>query len=351
MPCAGDYQVKQQRPVRAAQISATGKLIRTASALLMASLLSYGGYRWWNSARTWVKTDNAYVAAHIHTVSARVAGTVNEVLVAENQEVTAGAVLARLDCTDFEVKRQQALAQVAQSKAQSQRADAQIAQSRAEILREQAGATKANQDWERAKTLYRGTSGAISKQEFDQAKSESDAADARLQAARSALGSATALATAAQAEEQVAQANLQDAELQLSYTEITAPAPGRIGKKNVETGNRVQPGQALLALVQPDVWVTANFKETQLGRLRPGQTVYVEVDAIPGRVLKGKVDSLSPASGAQFALLPPDNATGNFTKIVQRVSVKIVLDRQTLAGCEDRIVPGMSAFVEVKVRE
>jgi membrane fusion protein (multidrug efflux system) len=347
----GNSEFKGARPDRVAQISVTGKLIRAASTLLAAALVIYAGYRWWTSALTWVKTDNAFVAAHIHTVSARVAGTVKEVLVEENQAVASGAVLARLDRSDFEVKRQQALAQVAQAKAQSQRAEAQISQARADIAREQAGATKASQDLQRAQTLYQGATGAISKQEFDQAKSESDAADARLQAARSALASATAQAGAAQAEEQVAQANLQDAELQLSYTEITAPAAGRIGKKNLETGNRVQPGQALLALVQPDVWVTANFKETQLARLKPGQFVYVEVDALPARVLKGKVDSLSPASGAQFALLPPDNATGNFTKIVQRVPVKIVLDPQTLSGCEDRIVPGMSAVVEVKVRE
>jgi membrane fusion protein, multidrug efflux system len=334
-----------------ARIPVTGALLRVCAALAAAVFAIYAGYRWWTSDRTWVKTDNAYVAAHIHTVSARVAGSVKEVLVDENQEVALGSVLARLDPSDFEVKKQQALAQVAQAKAQSQRAEAQISQARAEIAREQAGATKASQDFQRAQSLYQGISGAISKQEFDQAKSELDAAEARLEATRSVLGSASALAVAAQAQEEVAQANLHDAELQLSYTEITAPAAGRIGKKNLETGNRVQPGQALVALVQPDVWVTANFKETQLARLKPGQLVYVEVDALPGRMLKGKVDSLSPASGAQFALLPPDNATGNFTKIVQRVPVKIVLDAQSVAGCEDRIVPGLSAVVEVKVRE
>ncbi len=134
-------------------------------------------------------------------------------------------------------------------------------------------------------------------------------------------------------------------------TEIVAPAAGRIGKKNLETGNRVMPGQALLALVQPDVWVAANFKETQLDHVRPAQLVRLRVDAFPGRVFAGRVDSLSPASGAQFALLPPDNATGNFTKIVQRVPVKVVLDGQRASDCEGRLVPGMSAIVEIRIRE
>jgi membrane fusion protein, multidrug efflux system len=113
----------------------------------------------------------------------------------------------------------------------------------------------------------------------------------------------------------------------------------------------VQPGQALLALVQPDVWVVANFKETQLAHLKVGQPVRLHVDAFPDRVFSGRVESLAPASGAQFALLPPDNATGNFTKIVQRVPVRIVLDRQSTGDCEGRIVPGMSTVVEVKIRE
>jgi membrane fusion protein (multidrug efflux system) len=149
----------------------------------------------------------------------------------------------------------------------------------------------------------------------------------------------------------VARANLEDAKLQLSYTEIVAPVSGQIGKKNLEVGNRVQPGQGLLALVQPDVWVTANFKETQLARLKAGQNVRVTIDSIPGRTFAGRVDSLSPASGAQFALLPPDNATGNFTKIVQRIPVKIVLEQKSVSGCENQIAAGMSAVVKVKARE
>jgi membrane fusion protein (multidrug efflux system) len=284
-------------------------------------------------------------------VSTRVSGTVTDVLVEENQTVTAGTLLARLDPRDFEVRRQQALAQVAQAHAQARQAEAQISQTRAQIAREQARATKAKGDLHRADSLYHGASGAISKQELESAQAESDAAQAALQGAQSALDAAKASALAAQAQQNVAQANLEDAELQLSYTELIAPAAGRIGKKNLETGNRVQPGQALLALVQPEIWVTANFKETQLAHLRAGQKVAVVVDAFPGRSFSGKVESLSPASGAQFALLPPDNATGNFTKIVQRVPVKIILDQNSLGDCGDRIAPGMSSTVKVNVSD
>jgi len=326
---------------------------RAALALLGAAVtttVAWSGYRWWDYARTWVRTDNAYVAAHIHQVSSRVAGTISEVLVEENQVVAIGQVLARLDPRDFEIRRQQALAQLAQARAQLQQAQARIAQTRSEVTREQAQSTKAQQDLERAKALSQHGNEAISRQEFDAEKAASDVAQAALAAAKSALQSAEAAAGAAEAQEKVAGANLKDAELQLSYTEILAPAEGRIGKKNLETGNRVQPGQALLALVQPDVWVVANFKETQLAPVKPGQPVRLRLDAYPGRVFAGRVDSVSPASGAQFALLPPDNATGNFTRIVQRVPVKILLDNQSLGDRHGRLVPGMSAIVQIKVR-
>ena len=326
-------------------------LVLASLGAAVTAVIAWSAYRWWDYNRTWVRTDNAYVATHIHQVSSRVAGTVTEVLVEENQMVEAGKVMARLDARDFEVKRQQGLAQVAQAQAQLQQAKAQIAQARAQVAREQAQTTKAKQDFDRAKALFRGTAGAISRQEFDAAQAGADAAEAALLAAEAALESTSALAVAAQAQEKVAQANLKETELQLSYTEILSPAAGRIGKKNLETGNRVQPGQALLALVQPEVWVAANFKETQLAHLKPGQPVRLRVDAFPGRVFKGHVESLAPASGAQFALLPPDNATGNFTKIVQRVPVKITFDRQGIGDCQGRIVPGMSAVVQIKVRE
>jgi membrane fusion protein (multidrug efflux system) len=316
----------------------------------LLALSAYAGFLYFRITQSRVKTDNAYLAAHIHTISSRVAGTVKEVLVDENQSVTAGMVLARLDSAEFEVRRQQALAQTGEAHAHIQQCAAQIEQARAQIARDQARAIQASNDFARAGSLYEGRSGAISRQEFDLARSEADAAAAALEGTRAALDSAIAAASAAKAQQQVAAAGLQDAELQLSYTEIVAPAAGRIGKKNLEVGNRVQPGQPLLALVQPELWVNANFKETQLANLRAGQSVRVWIDAFPGKTFRGNVESLSPGSGAQFALLPPDNATGNFTKIVQRVPVKITLDRASLDDCEGRLAAGMSALVEVRVK-
>jgi membrane fusion protein (multidrug efflux system) len=318
---------------------------------MILAVIFYAGSRYLAFARARVKTDNAYLAAHIHLISSRVAGTVNEVLVEENQPVTAGMVVARLDPRDFEVRHQQALAQVAQAGAHAQECAAGIAQATAQITRERARATKASNDLARATSLFEGGSGAISRQELDLAKSESDAADAALLGAGSALDSAMAASAAAKAQQQVAEASLHEALLQLSYTEIVAPAAGRIGKKNLEVGNRLQPGQAVLALVEPEAWVSANFKETQLANLRPGQPVQIWVDAFPGRIFRGTVQSLAPGSGAQFALLPPDNATGNFTKIVQRVPVKVRFDRASLGDCEGRLVAGMSAVVEVQVSD
>jgi membrane fusion protein (multidrug efflux system) len=146
-----------------------------------------------------------------------------------------------------------------------------------------------------------------------------------------------------------AQAQLDDAQLQLSYTNITAPVDGRVGKKSVEEGQRVQPGQQLMSVVSDDVWVTANFKETQLEQMRPGQKVSIKMDSFPHKEFTGTVQSFAPGSGASFALLPPDNATGNFTKIVQRIPVKVVFDRESVKGYEELIVPGMSATVSVSV--
>ncbi len=303
---------------------------------LLLPAAGYGGYRWWDYTRTWVTTDNASLSGHVLTVSSRVAGTVSEVLVEDNQEVQAGKVLARLDPNDLKVQREKAAATLAQ-------AEAQVAQARAQVLRDTALAGKAKLDLDRAEKLFRDRNGVISEQEFDTSKAAWEAANA-------ALNASQALQVAAEAQVMAATAQVKDVDLQLSYTEIVAPAAGRVGRKNVELGNRVQPGQALLAIVEPKVWVTANFKETQLQHLRPCQKVKLEVDTFPGRDFMGEVESLAPASGAQFALLPPDNATGNFTKIVQRVPVKIVFDPESTREFASRLVPGMSVTVKVRVR-
>jgi membrane fusion protein (multidrug efflux system) len=234
-------------------------------------------------AFTHEETDDAYTVGHVHNIASRVTGTVLKVLVDDNELVKQGQVLVVLDPTDFQV-------QVAQA---------------------QANYAKAQADNDRAKKLQ--GNGAISQQDADQFN-------------------AAVL---------VAQAQLKDAQDQLSYTTMVAPTDGRIGHKSVESGERITAGSSLMAVVE-DVWVVANYKETQLGKMRVGQKVSIHIDAIPHKDFIGIVDSWSPGSGSVFALLPPDNATGNFTKIVQRVPVKIRFDQDSIKGYEMRIVPGLS---------
>jgi membrane fusion protein (multidrug efflux system) len=205
-------------------------------------------------------------------------------------------------------------------------------------------------------------SGAISTQDFQHSKSDTVSSEATLESKEKQLqaaaafaeegkkqaGSAQAQASAAKAEVAEAQAELHQAELQKSYTSITAPEAGRVTNKSIEPGNYVQVGQPLFAIVPPHVWVTANFKETQLTDMRPGQAAEVAVDAYPSRSLHGHVDSIQAGSGARFSLLPPENATGNFVKVVQRVPVKIALDEQP--SVQEVLGPGMSAVPDVKVK-
>ena len=153
----------------------------------------------------------------------------------------------------------------------------------------------------------------------------------------------------AQAAVTQAEVQLKSATLQLSYTVLKAPASGQVGNKTVQVGQRVQPGQTLMSLVQQQPWIVANFKETQLAKMQPGQLVEIKLDAVPGHRFVGRIDSLAPASGAKFALLPPDNATGNFTKIVQRVPIKVVFDADSIRGYESKLTSGMSAAVTVEV--
>jgi len=233
-------------------------------------------------------TDDAYTTGHVHAISTRVAGTVIDVSVDDNERVKKGQILVRLDPRDF---------QVAVDKAQ-------------------ADYDRALANFGRDNALK--SSGAISQQEYDEMKA--------------ALG--------------VAKANLDDARDQLSYCTIVAPEDGVVGNKTVETGNRLAQGTVLMSVVQ-DVWVVANYKETQVGQMVQGQAVAIQVDEIPGHTFTGYVDSLSPGSGSTFALLPPENATGNFTKIVQRVPVKIRFDAASVRGYEQRLVPGLSVEADV----
>jgi membrane fusion protein (multidrug efflux system) len=332
--------------------------------LIAAVALVAGGRMWYRSAN-FVETENAYVTGHVHPVSSRIPGVVGKVLFDDNQIVKAGDVLAELDPADQRVKVDQIQAQIASVQQQIVQADASVEQARAQasaaaaqVVQAQANLVRAKQDAERYGQLYNTQMKAVSKAEVDAATAARAGATADVTARRDNASAAQAQIAAAssardvlKAQVKVLQAQLKDAEQQLGYNRIVAPVAGRIGKRSVEVGARVQPGQQLAAIVQDDVWVTANFKETQLAGLQVGQAVKVEVDALPDHELVGRVDSFSPASGNQFALLPADNATGNFTKIVQRVPVKITFKPEDLKKYSGRLVPGMSTVVEIDLRQ
>lgn len=365
-----------EQKVLSAVPSATPAQSKTAGAppsntrvLLIAGLIALAavgaGGRMWYRSHNFVETENAYIAGHVHPVSSRIAGVVSKVLIEDNQLVKEGDVIAEFDPFDQRVRVEQieaqiaaveqqvlqAEAQIAQVNAQASAAGAQVAQSQAQLLR-------ASQDAERYGQLYSSQMKAVSKAELDAANAARAAATADLAArkdnavaAKAQIGSATAAREVLKAQANVLKVQLKDARQQLAYNRITAPVTGRIGKRTLEVGQRVQAGQQLTAIVQDNVWVTANFKETQLAELKPGQPVHLTVDALPGKELMGRVDSFAPASGAQFALLPADNATGNFTKIVQRVPVKITFKPEDLKALQGRLVPGMSVIAEVSLKE
>jgi membrane fusion protein (multidrug efflux system) len=282
-------------------------------------------------------TDDAQIDGNINPVLPRVSGYVQEVRVAENQPVKAGDVLVVIDPSDLQAKVDQEQAALLNAEAAVTVAEAAVAGARATVTGGQANVAAARTreqqaaaDLERYKALWRKEE--ISQQEFDAARSTLEAASAAAEAARATVSSSAAQVEAARrrvaaAQAEVAQhrAALEAARLQLSYATLKAPVSGLVSKKSVEVGQLVQVGQPLLSIVQGhDAWVTANFKETQLAQMHPGQPVDIEVDAYPGVTFHGKVESLAAATGARFSLLPPDNATGNFTKVVQRVPVKIV---------------------------
>ena len=319
----------------------------------------------WYRSHYFVETENAYISGHVHPVSTRIAGVVTRLMIEDNQVVKEGDVIAELDPFDQRVKAEQIEAQIATAEQQVLQSDAQIAQVKAQasaaaaqVQQSEALVLRAKQDADRFGQLYTSQMKAVSKAELDAANAGRSGAVADLAAKRDSAVAAKAQIASAMAAREVLKAQvlvlrvqLKDAQQQLAYNRILAPVAGRIGKRSIEVGMRVQPGQQLAAIVQDNVWVTANFKETQLADLRPGQAVNIHIDALPGKELVGKLDSFSPASGAQFALLPADNATGNFTKIVQRVPVKIVLKDADIKALSGRLVPGMSVLAEVEIHQ
>jgi membrane fusion protein, multidrug efflux system len=368
------------------------------------------GFFWYHYAQTHISTDDAYVTGSIYSLSFRVSGTVAQVMVQDNQLVEAGQVIATLDPTDYEVAYKQAQANLESLKARW--ASAQIAvpleseQTQARVNESTAGVgtfqknlleardqlqrareetksllailNKATLDRDRYDSLFKNH--AVSKQQFDEALTQYQVAEARYnaslagqQALQKTLGSLQEqinkaraqvdmartgkqsvkikeqMAKAAKAELALAEARLEQSRLQLSYTQIKAPARGHITKKNIEVGNQVQAGQPIIALVPlENLWIVANYKETELTRVKAGQRVSIKVDTFSGDKLQGRVESIMAGTGAAFSLFPPENATGNFVKIVQRIPVKIVLDQDQKNLPQLRV--GMSVIPTILIK-
>jgi membrane fusion protein (multidrug efflux system) len=415
----------EQKPAVKRRPSPWRILAISAIVLCVGAIGAITGYPSLHEFLSTEQTEDAYVTGHVHPVSSKIAGTIDTVLVKDNQWVEKGQVLATIDPRDVQVDLDKAeahlfkmqrdaiaakhvVAYAARNKsAVSENANGSIGQAQNSIIRAEAGipAAKAGVEVAKQKLVEReaelhkakldlgrytalASEGAVKLESLDAARKDYDVARAARDAAVESVGEANskldqayadlkisksqlvnANSIALQADAADAQisvnaeqevssraaikealADVESAKLRLSYTKILAPIAGRIGKKTVEEGQRIQPGTALLAVVSKDKWIVANFKETQLKDMRVGQIVKIGIDAFGGREFTGRVESFSPASGASFALLPPDNATGNFTKIVQRVPVKIVFDQDGLRQFEQLIGPGMSCDVKVWVR-
>ncbi len=313
---------------------------------------------WWLHARNYESTDDAFIDARTVQISAQVAAAIIEVPVTDNQLVTAGTELIRLDDRDYVAQRDQAQAQVNQAQASIENLTAQIAaqqakvdQANKQVAQAQAALTFARQQAERYQQLANKGSGTVEQaQQYASNLQQNDAGLAAAQANADATQKQVRVLQAQRdlANAQLAQthASLEQAQANLARTILTAPVTGRVTKLTAAKGNYAAVGQALMMFVPREVWVTANFKETQLNLMRPGQPVRIAIDAYPGRTFAGHVDSVQSGSGTAFSLLPAENATGNYVKIVQRVPVKIVFDKppEVLLG------PGMSVVPTVKVR-
>ena len=405
----GNVSPDSESPAAPAPRRRYRRRIVLAFGVVAAVVLLTFGVRYVLYARAHESTDDAFIDGHIVGVSPKVASYVARVFVDDNTHVKAGDLLVELDSRDFEARLaqaaanltaavqqhqaalmntrvvertagagvQQAEAAVTTAERQVDGARSRLEQARAQVVSAEAEATRAAADVQRYESLVK--SGSVSRRERDTAVATNDKAAADLDAARKAQQAAadtlrqqeaqlaqerarleSALAapdqiaqTRAQADQLAAQivqyeAAVHQAELDLSYTKLYAPETGRVTRKSVEPGAYVQVGQTLFSIVPDRVWVVANFKETQLRHMRPGQPATVRVDAYPDRLFRGHVDSSQAGSGARFSLLPPENATGNYVKVVQRVPVKIVIDEAP--DPQHVLGPGMSVVPEVRVR-
>lgn len=339
-----------------------GLLRRHPFAVPLAAILLAGvagaGYLYWDNGRHFATTDDAFIAARQFAIAPKVSGYLTAVPVTDNQHVAAGAVIARIDDRDYRTALEQAEAQVAAAQASIQNTDAQmavqqaqVAQNLAQVQQSQAGLTFSQQQSARYGTLARDGWGTV--QDAQQWASQQHQNEASVKAAQNTVMATARQLAVLQAQRRSAEANLaqavaqrDQAKLNLSYTVVTAAQPGRVVQLSAAVGEYAQPGTNLTMFVPDDIWVAANFKENQLDAMRPGDPVTLHIDAYPERAVHGHVASVQPGSGTAFSLLPAENATGNYVKIVQRVPVKIVLDNPP----EDvALGPGMSVEPTVRV--
>lgn len=318
--------------------------------LIGGAALVVTGYLHWQHGQIFPTTENAYLGGDVFAVASRVPGTLLQVGFSENERVTAGQILAELDPRDFDMGVTRAEAEVAKAEASLALDEAQIAGAEAQLLMARSEAAQAKADRDRYAVLQQ--KGSAPERQYEQAQTTAAVAAARVTAAEKALAAAHAKLTVDQKSVVKSQAELANARLQRGYCTITAPCDGIVADKSAQPGQVVAPGQPLCRvapLSDGHLWVNANFKETQLHRIRPGQRAVIKVDAIRDHEFQGTVATLSAGTGASFALLPPENASGNWVKIVQRLPVRIVLDAgDPLAG---RLRLGLSAEVTVDTRE
>ncbi|MGD0278359.1 MAG: HlyD family secretion protein [Smithella sp.] len=326
------------------------KMLVGSIIIIVICAVAWVFYSWY--MRTYISTDDAYITGRIHLVAPKIFGTAASVYVNDNQYVKAGDLLLEIKPEDYEVRVRQASSaldeeksqhadafnQIDQSEKMSIEAKARVAAAHAAIEAEKANLLKAETDLHRADKLLKAQ--AVSQEFYDQAKTYYDMSRARMKTAQEGLNQALAYSDVQVVSVKRAQsaletktsvvrqkeAALQEAKLSMSYTKIYAPADGYVTKKSVEAGDQLSPGQPVMAVVPlDDLWILANYKETQLTRVRPGQRVRIKVDTYPGRTFEGKVESIMAGTGSVLSMFPPENATGSFVKVVQRIPVKIVL--------------------------
>jgi membrane fusion protein (multidrug efflux system) len=326
--------------------------------LVAVAALVVGAILWWLHARQYESTDDAFIAARTVTVAAEVSGRIAEVPVNDNDEVAAGDVIVRIDDTTYQASLKQAEAQVAEAQAAIANAAAQIEAQAAKVdaARKQVTQARAalqfakDQNQRNQQLLNKGAGTEQAAQQsattLQQDQAAFDSAGANVVAAEKQVAVLQSQEKSAEAQLKAAEAGRAQAAASLSHTTIEAPVAGRATHISAAKGSYAQPGQALMMFVPQEVWVTANFKETQLDLMHPGQPVDIEIDAYPEKTFHGHVDSIQAGSGTAFSLLPAENATGNFVKVVQRVPVKIVFERPP----DVYLGPGLSVVPTVKVR-